>query len=281
MIRGWSVLHALAGGSLAIFFLTGCAGGAGDSSRVAKNRAGAAVDASGQPVRAPFHHEPLRVRNGCFVESVHVYDLYLSRNIGGEAGWVKVLQWGHRESDTRVGLGHAVAVFTWGGRLWTYDINHAFRQLAVPVERRADLTDVTPEVFALYPAQQPVLPLYREDGFQQTRREVPSFLFYHADPEVRDATKVASELGRHRPVKVMAFNHTVDGVVRPGAAAAFLFGNRPCLYIPARGTTIGRGRATTVDDLRLFAGMVRQAYPDASDVRWHEGGYWLFPPKNR
>jgi hypothetical protein len=263
----------------ALLALTGCASGPVGGSHAAANRPGAAVDAMGKPIRAPFYYEPLNVRNACFVESVHIYDLYLSRRIGGENGWVKVLQWGHQVSDTQVGLGHAVAVFTRGGKLWTYDINRGFTQLAVPVERRADLTDVTPEIFAHYPQQRPVLAAYREDGFQYKRTVVPESLFYHADADVRDATKVASELGRFRPVKVLEFKYVEAGEAKVGVAAAFLFGNRPCLYLPSKGTQIGRIRATTVEDLPLLALMVRELYPNATDVTWHRGGYWLFPPK--
>src|SRR5688572_2293633 len=76
------------------------------------NRTGKAVDAKGVPVHAPFYYEPLIVRNACFVESVRLYDQYLDRRVNDEGGWVKVLQWGSRESDDKVGLGHAVAVFT-------------------------------------------------------------------------------------------------------------------------------------------------------------------------
>jgi hypothetical protein len=265
---------------VASFVAGGCAGGAAGKSVLPANRAGAAVSATGEPVRAPFYYEPLKVRNACFVESIRVYDQYLSRNIGGENGWVKVLQWGHRESDSKVGLGHAVTVFSWGGRLWTYDINHGFTQLAVAAERRADLTDVTPEIFAKYPHQIPVLATYWGDGFQQERTKVPEFLFYHANQDVRDVTKVASELGRNRPVKVVEFKFNEGGELKTGVAAAFLFGNRPCLYMPAKGTQIGRVRVTTIDDMRLLTVMLRQLYPNATDVKWHAGGYWLYPPKS-
>ena len=243
-------------------------------------RAGAAVAADGTPIRAPFYYEPLNVRNGCFVESVRVYDQYLSRHLGGDRPWVKVLQWGSRESDTKVGLGHAVAIFVWRDDVWTYDINHAFTRLAVPVGRRADLTDVTPEIFARYPKQQPVLARYWEDGFQHERTEVPEYLFYHANQEVREATRVASELGRFRPVRVLAFQYTEGGKLKNGAAAVFLFGNRICIYFPAKGTQIGLRRETSADDLRLLGLMLKQQYPDATDVKWHAGGYWLTPPKS-
>jgi hypothetical protein len=192
---------------------------------------------------------------------------------------VKVLQWGHRESADKVGLGHAVTVFTAGGKLWTFDINHGFTALAVSPERRKDLMDVTPEIFAKYPRQRPVLAIYREDGFQQKRTKVPENLFYHASQDVREVTKVASELGRVRPVKVVEFTFTEEGALKTGVAAAFLFGNRPCLYMPAKGTQIGRSRVATIDDLPLIGSMLRQLYPNATHVKWHEGGYWLYPPK--
>ncbi|WP_138223295.1 hypothetical protein [Nibricoccus aquaticus] len=259
--------------------LGGCVDGPVVNASGPGNRLGKAVDAKGTPVRAPFYYEPLPVRNACFVESVRLYDQYLGRNIGGESGWVKVLQWGSRESDDKIGLGHAVAVFTARGTLWTYDINHGFTQLAVAVDRRADLTDVTPEIFAKYPQQRPVLAMYREDGFQQERTKVPENLFYHASQDVREVTKVASELGRVRPVKVVEFKFNAGGELKTGMAAAFLFGNRPCLYMPAKGTQIGRVRVTTIDDLPLIVNMLKQLYPNATDVKWGGGGYWFMPPK--
>lgn len=267
-------------GTVVTLAFAGCAGGPAASSPVPGNRTGAAVDAKGVPVRAPFYFEPLTVRNACFVESVRLYDQYLSRNLGRGSPWVKVLQWGSRESDSKVGLGHAVAIFSSGGKLWTYDINHGFTELTVPVDRRADLTDVTPEIFAKYPQQRPVLATYREDGFQQERTKVPENLFYHASQDVREVTKVASELGRFRPVKVLEFKFNEGGELRTGVAAAFLFGNRPCLYMPAKGTQIGRVRVTTMDDLPLLGNMLKQLYPNATDVKWHGGGYWLYPPKS-
>ena len=256
----------------------GCASPVGHPN-ILPTRAGVAADANGVPIKAPFYYEPMNVRNACFVESVRLYDRFRERRVGGAEGWVRVLQWGHRESYTKVGLGHAVAVFTWNGRLWTYDINHAFTQLAVPIDRREDLTDVTPEIFARYPKQVPVLATYREEGFQRERTQVPEYLFYHANQDVRDATKVAAELGRVRPVKVVEFKFTENGQLKTGAAAAFLFGNRPCLYVPAKGTQIGRLRVISMDNLKLVAVMLKQLYPNATDIQWHGGGYWFFPPK--
>jgi hypothetical protein len=272
--------------SLTLFFagtllLGGCAVSR-TGSQVSPVRPGAATGPQGEALKAPFYYQPLGVRNACFVESVHIYDLYRDRGLGGtDDSWVKVLQWGHRESDTKVGLGHAVAVFAFRGRLWTYDINHAFTQLAVPLERRGDLTDVTPEIFAKYPQQRPVLPVYRDDGHQHPIERIPEHLFYHANPDVREVTKVASELGRFRPVRVVEFKFAEEGVTRTSAAAAFLFGHRMCLYMPAKGTQIARPRVTTADDLGLLRLMLQQLFPGLTEVRWHPGGYWLFPPREK
>jgi hypothetical protein len=147
------------------------------------------------------------------------------------------------------------------------------------LERRADLTDVTPEIFAKYPEQIPVLVTYREDGFQAETTKVPEHLFYHANRDVREATRVASELGRHRPVRVVDFTFPERGVSKPGAAAVFVFGNRLCIYLPARGTQILRSRVTSANDLRLITAMLGQVYPGVTDVKWHGGGYWFYPPK--
>jgi len=279
MYRAWCRQTFFLFWMVVVLAFGGCVDGPAVNASGPGNRLGKAVDAKGVPVRAPLYYEPLMVRNACFVESVRLYDQYLGREIGGKGAWVKVLQWGSRERDDKIGLGHAVAVFTARGKLWTYDINHGFTELAVGVDRRADLTDVTPEIFARYPQQRPVLATYREDGFQQERTKVPENLFYHASQDVREVTKVASELGRVRPVKVVEFKFNEGGELKTGMAAAFLFGNRPCLYMPAKGTQIGRVRATTVDDLRLIGVMLKQLYPNATDVKWGGGGYWFMPPK--
>ncbi len=265
--------------ALVALLMSSCAAGPAPKSRV-DQRAPATLSDSGEPIKAPFRYEPMYVRNGCFVESVRVYDDYLSRFANQEDRWVRVLQWRNRISDTELGLGHAVTVFSWKGHLWTFDINHAFTRLAVPNERRADITDVTPEVLARYEKDRPVLPTYRQDGFQKDFRKVPEYLFYHKNPDIREATRVASELGRYRPVRVLEFKYVDRGKTKTGAAAVFVFGNRPCLYMPSKGTQVGRMRVTTIEDLPLLTRLLKGAYASVSDVKWHEGGYWLFPPKS-
>ncbi len=264
--------------AIAAFFLSSCASAPASKSRV-DHRAAATVSGTGEPIKAPFRYEPMRVRNGCFVESVRVYDEYLMRFGKEPDHWVRVLQWRNHINDMELGLGHAVTVFTWRDAVWTFDINHAFTRLQVPVDRRADITDVTPEIFARYEKDRPVLPTYRQDGFQKEFQKVPEYLFYHKNPDVREATKVASELGRFRPVKVLEFKYEDRGQIKTGAAAVFVFGNRPCLYMPSKGTQVGRVRVTSIDDLRLLERLLKGAYSKVSDVKWHEGGYWLFPPK--
>ena len=264
------------GGAL---FLGGCAGYA---EPVPEGAPGTARAADGKPVGVPFAYHPLGVRNSCFVESVRFYDEYRTRQRGGENGWVKVLQWGHLQDEAKVGLGHAVAVFTLGDKVWTYDINKSFSQLSVAADRRADLTDVTPEIFSRYPEHKAVLPRYREDFGQGAVTKVPEYLFYHASPDVREATKVASELGRYRPVRVVEFKYTEDGQPKVGAATAFIFGNRLCLYLPAKGTQIAdQVRTMNPEELRLIELMLRQMYKGGlAEVRWQPGGYWFYPPKS-
>jgi hypothetical protein len=258
--------------SLHGFLLMGMLWGGGCAT-APRSKPGAAV------VKPPFEYESLRVRNACFVESVHVYDLYKSKRLGGPEGWARILEWGNQEGDFSISKGHAVALFSAGEKMWIYDINHGFVRLKVPVERRADLTDVTPEVFAKYSAYRPVMARYREDYPQLPQEKRPEFLFYHANPDVREATRVASELGRFRPVRVVEFNFTKDGQPHASAAAVFIFGARVCIYFPRGGTHISNPTVRSVDNMAWITYVIQRVYPGAQDVRLQPGGYLLFPPK--
>jgi hypothetical protein len=259
----------------AAIWLGGCA-------QVAK-RAGPATGIVAKPlgsgVRAPFPYTSLGVRNSCFVESVHFYDQYLGWKRGGAQSWARILQWGHQDGDYKIAMGHAVAVFTAQQQVWIYDVNFGFVPLKVPLERHADITDVAPEVFTRYPQFKPVFARYREDFFQRPPGKIPEHLFYHANPEVRDATKVAAELGRYRPVGVVEFEYPADGRMQNGAATVFVFGNRLCTYFPSRGTHITRAALSRPDDLRAVTFVVQQVVKGATNVRWQPGGYWFYPPK--
>jgi len=229
-------------------------------------------------MKPPFAYEPLSVRNSCFVESVHFYDMYLSRKI--EGGWVRVLQWGNQDGDYKISSGHAVAIYVADGKLCGYDINFGFWPIGVPVERRADPTDVGPRVFAHYPQFKPVFARYREDYMQEVPAKRPDFLFYHANQDVRDATRVASELGRFRPVYVVEFAYMEKGLKQQSAAAIFVFNGRLCIYFPRGGTHISNSLVRAVDDPAAVRFVIGRLYPGATDIRPQPGGYLLFPPKN-
>jgi hypothetical protein len=231
-------------------------------------------------MKPPFAYESLGVRNSCFVESVHFYDVYTAWRAEGDASWVRVLQWGNQEGDYKISSGHAVAVYVAKGKLCGYDINFGFWPIDVPVEKRADLTEVGPKVFVHYPQFKPVFARYRKDFQQQSPTKPPDFLFYHAKQDVRDVTRVASELGRYRPVSVVEFNYQENGVRQESAAAVFVFGGRLCVYLPRGGTHISRPLVRAFHDLNLASYVIRRLYPGATDIRPQPGGYLLFPPKN-
>jgi hypothetical protein len=230
-------------------------------------------------MKPPFPYESLGVRNSCFVESVHFYDVYTAWKVGGDAGWARVLQWGNQEGDYKISTGHAVAVYVTEGRLCGYDINFGFWPVDVPVAKRADLSEVGPKVFAHYPRFRPVFARYREDFSQQVPPKPPEFLFYHANPDVREATRVASELGRYRPVSVVEFNFTEKGVRQESAAAIFVFGGRLCVYLPRGGTHISSPLVRAFHDLNQATAVIKRFYPGATDIKPQPGGYLLFPPK--
>ena len=229
--------------------------------------------------KLPFPYEPLRVRNSCFVESVHFYDEYLRRGGANEAKWARVLQWGNTEGDLKMAQGHAVTLFTNKERLWFYDVNYGIQPVDVDVDRRGDLHGVTPKVFQHYPQFRPVFARYREDYQQQRPERKVEHLFYHKNADVRDATRVASQLGRFRPVGVFEFDLKEGNKHVPSAAVSFLFGQRVCIYFPRGGTHVSPPFAGDVDDLRYLQFVVQRLYPGAKNVRWQPGGFLLFPPK--
>ena len=230
--------------------------------------------------RPPFAYEALGVRNSCFVESVYCCDVYLEQHRGRPDAWARVLQWGHQDGDFKMSNGHAVAVFSAVERLWFYDVNFGFAPLDVPVDRRGDITDVSPAIYARYPQFKPVLARYREDYPQPKPAKRPEFLFYHANPDVRDATKVAHEFARFRPVSVVEFNFPENGQPQASAAAVFIYGARVCVYFPRGGTHISNPPLRAVDDLRWITRVITRVYPGASDIRPQPGGYFFYPPKS-
>lgn len=255
--------------------ICGCAS-QNSSSQAAKKEALKEISFSTRP----FDYTPLKVPNSCFVESVHFYDEYLANKRGGAEGWVRVLQWGNDDGRyLSIGDGHAVAVCRSGDVLWMYDINHGFVPLLVPVERRNDVTDVGPEIFGKYPQFKPMYVSYREDLMPSRPGNIPAYLSGNMNADVRNATKVASELGQRRVVRVLGFNYpdSRTGQVRTGAAALFAFGQRLCIYFPSKGTHLSRLYAGSLDDLVAAAKIIRAVYPGAGDVTWQGGDTWKQP----
>jgi hypothetical protein len=234
-----------------------------------------------KPAKPPFAYEALGVRNSCFVESVNFYDEYLHGGRGGATPWARVLQWGNREGEFDIGTGHAVTVFVVQDKLWYYDINFGVAPLGVGVDRRADITDVAPKVFERYPQFRPILARYRDDFPQRAPAKPVEFLFYHANADIREATRVANKLGRYRPVSVLEFDLVENGQVQRSAGAAFVFGARLCLYLPRRGTHVSAALRGTLDDLRYLGASIKRVYPNATNIHWQPGGYLLFPPKEK
>ncbi|HEU5078048.1 MAG TPA: hypothetical protein VFT72_02475 [Opitutaceae bacterium] len=222
------------------------------------------------------------MRNSCFVESVHFYDEYLRKKRDGDRSWARVLQWGNEIGDYKKTAGHAVVVFTVDGKLWTYDVNFGFGLLPVPVDRRGDIRDVSPPIFSSYPQYQPVNPLYRDDFPQEPMKRRIEHLFYHKNPDVRDATKVANWLGVERPARVFEYDFKKGKQTIHSAATTFVFGARLCVYFPRFGTFVAPNSTLTmgsVDDLRFLNMLVKRLFKDGGNVRWQPGGYVFFPPK--
>jgi hypothetical protein len=237
-----------------------------------------------RPPKPPFSYESLRTRNSCFVDSVHFYDEYLRHHHGEDLTWARVLEWGNEEGDFKLTSGHAVAVFVAKHQLWTYDVNYGMFPLNVSVERREDLRDVSPPIFAHYPQYEPIFPRYRDDFPQQPPKKRVEYQFYHKNRDVRDATKVANELGRERPVRVFEFEFKENGQLQRSAGAAFVFGAHACIYFPRHGTYVAHVSTLwsgSIDDTRYLQTVVKRLFPGGDHVKWQPGGYLLFPPKEK
>jgi len=138
---------------------------------------------------------------------------------------------------------------------------------------------VGPKIFVHYPQFKPVFARYRDDSVHPAPPKPPEFLFYHANRDVRDATRVASELGRFRRVSVVDFSFIEKGTKQASAATVFVFDSRLCVYFPRNGTHVSNLLLPSVDNLKLTSMIIQRIYPGATDIRPQAGGYLLFPPK--
>ena len=220
--------------------------------------------------RAPRSYRPLEVRNSCFVEAVHFCDSYEARQIGGPDGWARVLHWGDRQKDYTIKGGHAVAVYQLKNRLWVYDINNGFLSLAPPVERKRDLTEVTPQILKRYPDMKPALVRYVDPFPQSPEKNGPDYTKGATTQELHDALKVAVELGRFRPVRVVEFITPVDAYLRPCAATVFLYGDKLCIYTPLSGTRAVVAPLGGIEDLKTVQALVLSAFPAAQSIKWFQ-----------
>lgn len=213
--------------------------------------------------RPPLAHTMLGVANGCFVETVAFLDRWHEAN--GAGAWARLLQWGAREEDEIV-AGHAVGVCEARGVLWSWDVNHGWTRLDVPLAQREDAGQVAAPILKKYPRVTARYPTFRFDFPQtlaaalSTRRPVAT------TPALRDATLVGERLARRRPVNVVRFDYGSAGEKRESAAVVFVFHGRYCVYVPELGTVPFRVR-TGVENIRIIQDLLRRMLPGVTGVR--------------
>ncbi len=212
----------------------------------------------------PFPHAPLNVANGCFVESVALCDDFLDRN--GASAWCRLLQWGAQE-DAEVVAGHAVAVFELNGKLWSWDVNFGFSLQDIDPGKKESVTLVAAPLIAKYPRFNAYFPVYRLDTPQTPAAQPPAEISGLEEVGLRDASRVATRLATHRPVNLVQFTFPKDGQSQPGAACAFVFNGRLCIYLPNVGTVPFRTSALSVANLRQLQEMIRKVLPGATDLK--------------
>lgn len=213
----------------------------------------------------PFAYTRIGVANGCFVESVAFGDELRTR-FGGDV-WYRLLQWGAKE-DEEVVAGHAVVVFEHAAQLWSYDINHGFKALEAHPSQRADVALVAKEATAPYIDKiLPRYPIYREDFPQEPDPAPPAPKGDVEESDLRDAGLVAARLARHRKVKWVEFTYPKDGVPTRGAAVAFIFNGRLCVYSAPYGTVPFRVKALSVQNLWQLQEVLRRIHPGAGNLQ--------------
>jgi len=223
----------------------------------------AAPPATAKPP-APFLHTRIGVANGCFVESVAFGDDLRARQ--GEGTWYRLLQWGAKEADEVV-AGHAVVVFEHRGKVWSYDINYGFTPLEVTPAEKENVELVAKQATAPYVGKiTPRYPVYREDFPAEPDPQPPLMSDAVEERDVRDAALVAVRLAKHRPVTLVEFDYPKEGVTRRGAAVAFVYNGRLCVYSPPAGTVPFRVKALSVENVRQIQELLRRIHPGASNL---------------
>lgn len=241
----------------------------------AQQKAAAAVAIS--PMANPFNYAPLGARNSCMVESVRFYDAFRASNPGGTGGWALVLQWGNSAGNLRqVALGHAVAVCLVQDTLWMYDVNFGFVPLRTPAAKRDDLPAIQSEILAKFRQTKPGYVIHHQNLMPVPARLPQKFTYVTGNADVREATKVASEIGRHRVTRVAGFVYHDSNARRTQASAAalFEFNRKLCVYFPSQGTLTTELHDDSLENVRKLAAIIQQVYPGATDVEWRDSGPW-------
>jgi hypothetical protein len=225
----------------------------------------------------PFHYAPLGVRNSCLVESVRFYDAFRASDPGDAGAWVRVLQWGNHAGNLRhITQGHAVAIFLVRDTLWMYDVNFGFVPLGAPVEKRNDLATVASEILVKYRLDKPAYVFYHQDLLPLPSQPPKQFTYMSGNADVRESTRVASELGRARTTRVVAFvyHDTHAGRMQTSAATLFEFNRRLCVYFPSQGTLTTELHPDSLENVQRVTAIVHQVYPGATGIEWHDSGPW-------
>jgi hypothetical protein len=275
--RSWTRLRPWTGLWRLAWACALCAGAAGLAPRAAHAQQRAAPAVAISPLAKPFNYTPLGVRNSCLIESVRFYDAFRTPARGGAGGWVRVLQWGNEAGSLQhITLGHAVAVCLVRDVLWMYDVNFGFVPLGTPVAKRDDLAAIESEILAKYRQTNPKYIIYHPDMLSAPAQLPQKFTYTTGNADVREATRVASEIGRHRETRVVGFVYDDKraGRTQTSAAALFEFDRRLCIYFPSQGTLTTGLSADSLKDVQQVAAVIRQMYPGATDIEWHDSGPW-------
>lgn len=213
--------------------------------------------------KPPVQHAMLGVANGCFVETVAFLDRW--KDAQGADAWARLLQWGARE-DEEVVMGHAVAVCEARGVLWCWDSNFGWTKLGIESAQRDHAEIVATPILKRYPKVTARFPTYRFDFPQNPSITPPAAQLTSTNTAIRDASIVASQLAKKRPVNLVQFSYGPDEAKRESAAAVFVFHGRYCVYIPEIGTVPFRVRGD-VGNVRMIQDLLRRAFPNVSGVK--------------
>lgn len=213
--------------------------------------------------KPPLSHQMLGVANGCFVETVAFLDRW--SEVQGADAWARLLQWGARE-DEEVVMGHAVAICESRGALWCWDSNFGWAKLAVDPAQRDTADVVAVPVLKRYPRITARFPTYRFDFPQTGSGATRSPQLTATNTSVRDASIVAAQLAKKRPVNLVQFSHGPEEAKQETAAAVFVFHGRYCVYVPEIGTVPFRVRGD-VANLRLIQDLLRRGFPGVTGLK--------------